>query len=102
MRQEHLVETLAPPSRRDTMAPDFDLAALAATGFSPDAKPSAFSVPSPVRGGFAENVDLRSAFVLMHANGASSIHEIAEQVCLSIEETIASVVALVAAGLVTL
>ena len=101
MRHESLADTVPPPSRRLTSVPEMDLTALAQQGFAPESRPSAFSIPSPVRGGFAENVDLRAAFVLMHANGASTVRDIAEQVCLSIEETIASFIALMAAGLVT-
>lgn len=94
------------PSARPTSVPDFDMAALALeTSLRQQplrSLPLDIAVPARTRSQPPPGLELRAAFLLLHADGRASVHDIAEQTALPVGEVIAAFVELAHMGLVEL
>jgi hypothetical protein len=110
--RERLTEPAAPSdvaaSARPTAVPDYDVAALSTTGVSLRHKATIknlsldVTIPIPTGAAAPPDLDLRLAFLLLHADGETSIGQIAAAVERPPHDVLASFVELAAHGLVRL
>jgi hypothetical protein len=93
------------PSARPTSVPDFDLSALADADILPQDQGWPFppDLSVPLRTGPApEGLDLRTAFLLLHVDGTSTVAQIATSSALPFDEVMRGIVRLIETGAVEL
>jgi hypothetical protein len=104
--RDRVTEPAPPASSRPTTVPDYDFVALATSASLRHAtlKNIALDVTVPVPTGLEmpADLDLRLAFLLLHADGEASIGQIAHAVERPPHDVLASFVELAAHGLVRL
>lgn len=94
------------PSARPTSVPDFDVAALAfetSLRHPPlPALPLDIAVPTRTRAEVPAGLELRTAFLLLHVDGRSSVRDIADLTVMPVEEVVAVFRGLAELGLIDL